>query len=121
MPESSRRKSTPSCGSSVSPCTRRSRKSMPDYFGRLAQSPELPERQTPLERGPKYHEILSSPAAQILSVALSTPGIENAISRELAARFNQNFDKYDAIIDNVYNETRIGGSELHHNLDGSHT
>lgn len=39
----------------------------------------------------------------------------------LAATFNHNFDAYDRAIDAVYNSTRIGGSHLHHLLDGQHS
>lgn len=36
-------------------------------------------------------------------------------------RFNINKDIYDRAIDSVYNTTHMGGSRLHHLLDGQHT
>lgn len=55
------------------------------------------------------------------TLTLSSPGIESQLSRYLAAKFNHNTTAYDTAIDAVYNTTRIGGSQLHHNLDGSHS
>lgn len=43
------------------------------------------------------------------------------MSRELAAHFNVNRDKYAFVLDQKYNASHVGGSILHHNLDGSHT
>jgi len=49
------------------------------------------------------------------------PKIETEISRFLAEKFNHNSSPFDSLIDQNYNLTKIGGSALHHNLDGSHT
>ena len=46
---------------------------------------------------------------------------DHFVSRELAARFNTNNSPYDSAIDDRYITTHVGGSTLHHNLDGSHT
>lgn len=92
---------------------------MSDYFRRLSKEPQLPPVKYHWES--KYHSLLSREPAEVLGVALATPDIETSISRALAARFNYNGDKYDKVIDHVYNEIKVGGSSLHHNLDGSHT
>ena len=42
------------------------------------------------------------------------------MSSWLADTFNQNFDQYDRAIDAVYNATHVGGSKLHHIVDGQH-
>jgi hypothetical protein len=39
----------------------------------------------------------------------------------LADKFNHNFDNYDRAIDEVYNATRVGGSQYHHLIDGQHS
>ncbi|MCJ7987948.1 hypothetical protein MUB16_35450 [Priestia sp. OVL9] len=44
----------------------------------------------------------------------------HSLSQWMAHKFNQNFDQYDRAIDAVYNDTHIGGSRLHHLLDGQH-
>lgn len=94
---------------------------MSDYFRRLSKDQVLPPIQTQYDKGGKYHKVLSRSPGEILAVALSTPEVEGIISKQLAARYNKNFDKFDATMDQVYNQTKIGGSALHHNLDGSHT
>lgn len=43
------------------------------------------------------------------------------LSAWMASEFNHNIDEYDKAIDAVYNQTHIGGSGLHHLLDGQHT
>jgi len=43
------------------------------------------------------------------------------MSSWLADTFNHNFDQYDRAIDAVYNATHIGGSKLHHIVDGQHS
>ncbi|SHF12197.1 hypothetical protein [Caloramator proteoclasticus] len=46
---------------------------------------------------------------------------EDLIAHLFAGYFNKNFDAYDRAIDSVYNLTRVGGSGLHHLVDGQHT
>lgn len=73
-----------------------------------------------LQPAPAYRRLFES-ASNYLTLALSTPEFEGDLSGFLASRFNENKTKYDSIIDEYYNQTHIGGSSLHHNLDGSHT
>lgn len=46
---------------------------------------------------------------------------EDLIAHLFAGYFNKNFDAYDRAIDSVYNLTHVGGSSLHHLVDGQHT
>lgn len=48
-------------------------------------------------------------------------GAASELSKWMADNFNHNFDAYDSAIDAVYNQTHIGGSSLHHLLDGQHS
>lgn len=68
-----------------------------------------------------YYKRLASDACDYLTMALSTPILESNLSNHLAANFNKNSHYWDKAIDRKYLETHIGGSQLHHNLDGSHT
>jgi len=43
------------------------------------------------------------------------------LSSWLADTFNHNFDLYDKAVDAAYNATHIGGSKLHHIVDGQHS
>lgn len=56
-----------------------------------------------------------------LILLLGEPNFENKLSTFLAQEFNVNTSAYDRAIDSIYNSTKIGGSTLHHNLDGAHT
>ena len=47
-------------------------------------------------------------ATRELSMALTVPRIEGAISSELAARFNYNSNVYDSAIDGLYNTACSG-------------
>ncbi|MEW6557477.1 MAG: hypothetical protein AB1349_09000 [Elusimicrobiota bacterium] len=67
------------------------------------------------------YEKLFGKSKDVLSLMLSEPDFEKDLSRFLAAHFNKNFDIYDRAIDSAYLKTHIGGSQLHHNLDGNHT
>ncbi|MFC1836234.1 hypothetical protein ACFL2Q_16200 [Thermodesulfobacteriota bacterium] len=69
---------------------------------------------------PRYRR-LTEDSLNYVSLALSTPHFEQELSTYLADKFNHNSTVYDRAIDAVYNHTRVGGSILHHNLDGSHT
>lgn len=42
------------------------------------------------------------------------------LARWMAAKFNHNFDAYDRAIDEIYNQTHVGGARYHHILDGQH-
>lgn len=53
-------------------------------------------------------------------IAGVTP-IGDPLAGILAKEFNHNFDAYDRAIDSVYNNTHVGGSGLHHLLDGQHS
>ncbi len=68
-----------------------------------------------------YYKQLASNACNYLSMALSTDTLESNLSHHLADNFNKNSHYWDKAIDRKYLETHIGGSQLHHNLDGSHT
>ncbi len=63
---------------------------------------------------------LNKQASNYIILTLSTQTVERALSRMLADKFNHNTNVYDKAIDAIYNKTRIGGSILHHNLDGAH-
>lgn len=69
---------------------------------------------------PKYRKALQD-SSDYLTVALSTPSIENEISHYLASRYNISASQYDKAIDSRDNQTHVGGSTLHHNLDDNHT
>lgn len=43
------------------------------------------------------------------------------IASWLADNFNHNFDAYDRAVDAAYNATHVGGSHLHHIVDGQHS
>jgi len=73
-----------------------------------------------IKNEPKYR-LLADNSSKYLTLAISTPGFEGEISRALAAKYNKNTEIYDKIIDSNYIKTGVGGSTLHHNLDGSHT
>jgi len=68
----------------------------------------------------KYESLIRE-GSEYLSMALASPGVEAMISSSLSRQFNVNSTVYDGAIDAIYNETRVGGSVLHHNVDGSHT
>lgn len=53
------------------------------------------------------------------AVLASGPG--DALARVLAKTYNKNSNDYDTAIDSGYNATHIGGSRLHHLLDGQHS
>lgn len=109
---------------------------MNEYLRSITGKPELPDNdyltlihgkpvisgQTILDRSSnQYYSALNKNGLGLLTAALNTPEIERILSRDLAEKFNHNSSKYDAAIDASYNATGIGGSKLHHNLDGSHT
>ncbi|MFC0216610.1 hypothetical protein ACFFK0_29875 [Paenibacillus chartarius] len=60
-------------------------------------------------------------ADQTLIIGAGSAPLGDPLSSLLAKEFNHNFDEYDQAIDAVYNQTHIGGSGLHHLLDGQHT
>jgi hypothetical protein len=92
-----------------------------DYRHRLNQPSTLPPNTILSVTGSPYVVAMAASASDRIITLLSAPGVEHRISQELAARFNINSDDYDRAIDAVYNSTKVGGSALHHNLDGSHT
>lgn len=61
------------------------------------------------------------PADKSLIIGAAATPLGDPLSGLLANEFNHNFDAYDKAIDSVYNQTHIGGSGLHHLLDGQHT
>jgi len=67
------------------------------------------------------YRLLKKDLSKYLTLAISTRGFEGKLSYFLAQKFNHNKSIYDKVIDAPYNETNIGGSILHRNLDGSHT
>jgi hypothetical protein len=104
---------------------------MNKYLDKLSHRPTLPrETLLDLDRNKyysalradnKYFSALSTDGMELLATTLNTPGIEATVSRDLASQFNLNTSIYDKAIDHSYVATHIGGSGLHHNLDGSHT
>ena len=62
-------------------------------------------------------------AAQLQSWAnaLLTTEFAQALASWTADTFNKNFDKYDEIIDRIYNAGEGGSSAIHHLVDGSHS
>ncbi|MCX7003830.1 MAG: hypothetical protein NTV22_11230, partial [bacterium] len=54
--------------------------------------------------------------AGLISALAGEPGYR--LDQWMAATFNHNFDAYDRAIDTAYNATHIGGSQLHHLVDG---
>ncbi len=60
-------------------------------------------------------------SAGTLILLLGEQNFENKLSAVLAQEYNINSTAYDRAIDSIYNSTKIGGSTLHHNLDGAHT
>lgn len=62
----------------------------------------------------------SSETAQWSNALLATD-ISKSISSFLASEFNKNSNIYDSAIDSVYNATKVGGSQTHHIVDGSHS
>ncbi len=54
------------------------------------------------------------------NVALATD-LAGKIATWTAKTFNKNSNVYDKAIDALYNKTHIGGSSLHHIVDGQHT
>jgi len=62
-----------------------------------------------------------SVADKSLILGAGVTPLGDPLSGLLANEFNHNFDAYDKAIDSIYNETHIGGSGLHHLLDGQHT
>lgn len=103
-----------------SPDGNHSRLSPPDLPGEELLSAR-PRYAAELEQRSRYDRLLSRDVCDRLLSALAAPDIEREVSTALAAEFNRNLDKYDVAIDRIYNETHVGGSRLHHNLDGSHT
>lgn len=57
--------------------------------------------------------------AGLISALAGEPGYR--LDQWMAATFNHNFDAYDRAIDTAYNATHIGGSQLHHLVDGQHS
>lgn len=94
---------------------------MNEYLKELSRKPVMPEHDILRLSNNQYYGVLSSDSMGVLAVSLSTPGVENFVSRELAARFNTHTSPYDSAIDDRYITTHVGGPTLHHNLDGSHT
>jgi hypothetical protein len=94
---------------------------MNEYLKELSRKPVQPEHDILRLGNNQYYKVLSSDSMGVLAISLSTPGVENFVSRELAARFNTNNSPYDSAIDDRYITAHVGGSTLHHNLDGSHT
>lgn len=92
-----------------------------NYLNRISEKPGIPEPNIFDHSSNQYYVALNNNGLSLLAAALNTPEIEKIISRELAEQFNRNSSEYDAAIDAFYNETGIGGSILHHNLDNSHT
>ena len=82
---------------------------MTDYRARLSRPLSIPSPTLLDSRGNKYYAVLSANGMDFLATSLSTPGIEDRLSRDLAARFNVNSD-YDAPVDQHYVSTHIGGS-----------
>lgn len=74
------------------------------------------QKQRDLYKSGFYDNQLKAITASDAALAMD----QNCLSACLAKEFNHNFDAYDAAIDAVYNQTRIGGSSLHHLLDGQH-
>ncbi|MCA9546008.1 MAG: hypothetical protein KC613_16505, partial [Myxococcales bacterium] len=58
-------------------------------------------------------------AAALNAILASSAG--DALARWTADTFNHNSSVYDAAIDSVYNQTHVGGSALHHLVDGQHS
>jgi len=56
----------------------------------------------------------------VLNSILAT-SVGDALSRWTAEVFNHNSTPYDAAIDAVYNQSHVGGSALHHLVDGQHS
>ncbi len=82
-----------------------------------SQSEECKRRVKAIELGIKPCHVDMRVGA--ISALASEPGYR--LDQWLAATFNHNFDEYDRAIDAVYNTTHIGGSHLHHLLDGQHS
>lgn len=59
-------------------------------------------------------------AAAALNAVLASPA-GDALARWTAQTYNHNSSVYDAAIDAAYNTTHVGGSALHHLVDGHHT
>lgn len=75
-----------------------------------AQSPTLATR---IVRG-------SASVSQFSNDVLATD-VAGDIAGWFADKFNTNSNIYDSAIDSVYNSTRVGGSTLHHLVDGQHS
>ncbi len=60
-------------------------------------------------------------ASDYVLMILGNNDLERELSNSIASKFNINTNIYDKVIDSVYNSTHIGGSAIHHNLDGAHT
>lgn len=59
-------------------------------------------------------------AAAALNAVLASPA-GDALARWTAQTYNHNSSVYDAAIDAAYNATHVGGSALHHLVDGHHS
>ncbi len=57
--------------------------------------------------------------AGLIGALAGEPGYR--LDQWLADTFNHNFDAYDRAIDAVYNTAHVGGSQLHHLVDGQHS
>jgi hypothetical protein len=92
-----------------------------EYLSQVSRKPLVPETEILSLDNNEYYVGLTTDSIGVLTTALSTPGVENLASRELARRFNFKTSEYDSAIDAHFNATHVGGPTLHHNLDGSHT
>jgi hypothetical protein len=84
----------------------------------------MPEASEETKRRVKAIELGIRPSrvdmrAGLISALAGEPGYR--LDQWLAATFNHNFDAYDRAIDAVYNATHVGGSQLHHLVDGQHS
>ncbi|MCX7001782.1 MAG: hypothetical protein NTV22_00750, partial [bacterium] len=79
-----------------------------------AETEETKRRVKAIELGIKPSRV--DMRAGLIGALAGEPGYR--LDQWMAATFNHNFDAYDRAIDTAYNATHIGGSQLHHLVDG---
>jgi hypothetical protein len=76
------------------------------------------------EKATAFWQRVKTPASEaslFANLLLSTKEVASPIAGWFAETFNRSTDIYDKAIDALYNATHVGGSKLHHIVDGQHS